>query len=172
MIKTLILILTITCSASAWAKSNDFVFPRGNLVFFAPPVINKDYFLLEFGFITEKIARGAKYNAYVTAGLFQDSQDQDGKLKAGALGFKGGIMIPTQPWVPLIFTMAGGFAKTVLHKNPFLGKDDTAAAQKDMFLLEPGFLYRIDKYMIRAVYQVSNVKYFKRHFILTFGVSY
>lgn len=138
----------------------------------APPVINKDYFLLEFGFITEKKVKESTYNAYVTASLFQDSLDQKDKLKAGGLGFKGGVMIPTQPWVPLLFTMSFGFAKTVLHKSPFLGREDTNAGKKDMILLEAGALYRYEKYFLRLAYQVSNVKYFTRHTILIFGVSY
>lgn len=170
--KILLIILFIFGSPVFAADSNKFVFSKGNILMLAPPVINKDYFLLEFGFITEKKVKGSNYNAYVTAALFQDSLDQAGKLKAGGLGFKGGVMIPTQPWVPLLFTMSFGFAKTVLHKNPFLGREDTNAGKKDMVLLEPGLLYHHNKYFLRLVYQVSNVKYFKRHTILTFGVSY
>lgn len=154
------------------AAPSDLILPNGNLLMLAPPVINKDYFQLEFGFVSAKKVKSSVFNAYVTAAVFQDSYNQSGKLKAGGLGFKGGVMIPTQPWIPLLFTMTGGFAKTALHKNPFLGKDNAAVADKDMFLLEPGLLYRFDKYLIRTVYQVSNVRYFKRHFIINFGVNY
>lgn len=170
--KILLLILFIFGSPVIAANPNEFVFPKGNLLILAPPVINKDYFLLEFGFITEKKVKGSTYNAYVTASLFQDSLDQKDKSKAGGLGFKGGVMIPTQPWVPLLFTMSFGFAKTVLHKNPFLGREEASAGKKDMVLLEAGTLYRYNRYFLRLAYQVSNVKYFKRHTILTFGVSY
>lgn len=170
--KILLIILFIFGTPVIAADPNEFVFPKGNLLMLAPPVINKDYFSLEFGFITEKKVKGSTYNAYVTAALFQDSLNQEGKLKAGGLGFKGGVMIPTQPWVPLLFTMSFGFAKTVLHKNPFLGRDDTSSGKKDMVLLEAGALYRFNKYFLRLSYQVSNVKYFKRHAILNFGVSY
>jgi hypothetical protein len=173
LIKNLFILIIVSYSATTLAaKSNDYVLQKGNLLMVAPPVLNKDYFAFEFGFITEKIARGAKYNAFVTIGLFQDSLDQVGKLKAGGLGFKGGIMIPTQPWVPLLFTMTGGFAKTVLHQNPFLGKDQNTVSKKDMLLLAPGLLYKYDNYFLRTLYQVSNVKYFKRHFMISFGVSY
>ncbi len=139
----------------------------------APPVVNKDYFLFEFGFLTEKEFKpwAYKYNAYVTAGLFQDWLNKD-RLRAGALGAKGGVMLPTQPWIPLLFTGTVGFAKTALHKNPFFGKDTSSVAKKDMILLEAGFLYHVDKYFIRLVYQRSNVKYFTRHHFLVFGVNY
>ena len=135
---------------------------------------NKDYFLLEFGFVTEKKIKSWDYyyNAYVTAGVFQDEQDLTGKLKAGALGFKGGVMLPTQPWVPLLFTTTLGFAKTVLHKNPFLGRDTQSVDKKTMLLVEAGLLYHYDRYFLRFAYQLSNVKYFKRHTFFMIGVDY
>lgn len=167
-------LLFITISSVSFAGSNQFLIPKGNLLILAPPVINKDYFLLEFGFLTEKEIKpwNYKYNAYVTAALFQDSLDKEGHLKAGGLGFKGGVILPTQPWVPLYFTLTVGFAKTALHTNPFFGRDDESVSRRTMFLIESGALYRLDKYFLRFAYQVSNVKYFKRHAILTFGVSY
>ena len=160
-------------SSSIYAGSNEFVIPKSRILMLAPPIINKDYVLLEFGFVSEKSIKSwsYNYNAYVTASLFQDSQNLD-HLRAGALGFKAGVMLPTQPWVPLILTGALGFAKTALQKNPFLGKDGSSVSQKDMFLVEAGALYRIDKYFIRFVHQRSNVKYFKRHNIFLFGVNY
>jgi hypothetical protein len=160
-------------NANSYAGSNEFILPKGNLMIFAPPVVNKDYFLIEFGFVTEKSIKSwsYKYNAYVTAALFQDWLDK-GDLRAGALGFKGGVMLPTQPWIPLLLTGSFGFAKTALHKNPFLGKDASSVAQKDMIFLEAGALYHYDQYFIRFAYQRSNVKYFTRHTILMFGVNY
>lgn len=140
----------------------------------APPVANKDYFLLEFGFITDKTIKSwdYNYNAYVTGAVFQDWLDKPDKLRAGALGFKGGVIVPTQPWIPLLGTLTFGFAKTVLHKNPFLGKDAQSVSRKDMFLLEGGALYHINGYFIRYAYQISNVKYFDRHSLFMLGVNY
>jgi hypothetical protein len=156
------------------AGTNDFVFHQGNLAILAPPVVNKDYYLLEFGFVTEKKIKSwdYKYNAYVNAALFEDWLNKTDRLRAGGLGFKGGVILPTQPWVPLLFSMTVGYAKTVLNKNPLIGKDEANIAKKDMVLLEAGILYRYDKYFLRFVYQRSNVKYFNRHTILMMGVSY
>ena len=152
----------------------DFVFKQGHMFMLAPPVINKDYFLFEFGFLTDKKIQtwNYNYNAYVTVALFQDWSDQKDGLKAGALGFKGGVILPTQPWIPLLFSMSLGFAKTALHEKPFLGREAKSVADTDMFLIEAGPLYRIDNYFIRFIYQVSNVRYFNRHTILTMGVNY
>lgn len=169
-----IIIISFCISVSSFAGSNEFVLPKGNIVMLAPPVVNKDYFLLEFGFVTGKEIKSwsYKYNAYVTAALFQDWKDTEGKLRAGALGFKGGVMLPTQPWIPFLITGTFGFAKTALHKNPFLGRDESSVAQKTMILLEAGALYHYDKYFIRYAYQRSNVKYFSRYHIFMFGVNY
>ncbi len=167
------IIFLMGLSTFSFAGSNEFVLPKGHLVIFGPPVINKEYFLIEFGFLTEKSIKswGYNYNAYVTATLFQDAQGQ-GKNRAGALGFKGGVILPTQPWVPFLLTASFGFAKTALQRNPFLGKDGSSVAQKDMIFLEAGAIYRIDNYFIRFAHQRSTVKYFKRHNILMFGVNY
>lgn len=172
-IRLTFIIFLISISTNCNAGSNEFILPKGNLFIFAPPIVNKDYFLIEFGFVTEKNINiwDYKYNAYVTAALFQDWLGKD-HLRAGALGFKGGVMLPTQPWIPLILTGSFGFAKTALHKNPFLGKDESSVAQKDMILLEAGILYHFDNYFIRFIHQRSNVKYFTRHNILMFGVNY
>lgn len=174
VIRLIFTFFIIAQSINCYAGSNDFILPKGNLIIFAPPVINKDYFLVEFGFLTEKSIKSwsYKYNAYVTAAIFQDSMNNGHNLRAGALGFKGGVMLPTQPWIPLLFTGTFGFAKTALHKNPFFGKDDSSVSRKTMVFLEAGALYHIDNYFLRFAYQRSNVKFFTRHSILMFGVNY
>ena len=138
-----ILIHFVFSGSFSFAGTNKFVLPQGNLIMLAPPVANKDYYLLELGFITEKNIKkwDYKYNAYVAAALFEDWLDKEDELRAGGLGFKGGVMLPTQPWVPVLFTVTVGFAKTVLHKNPIFGRDDQIAEKKTMFLLEAGPLY-------------------------------
>ena len=169
----LLLIITIN-STSLAGTTKEFILKEGNLAIFAPPVLNKNYFLLEFGFVTKKEIKSwnYNYNAYVNAVIFQDWLDKSNKLRAGALGFKGGVMLPTQPWIPLLSTWTVGFAKTALHKNPFLGRDDSSVARKDMLLIEAGALYRYDKYFIRFAYQLSTVKYFSRNSIFMLGVNY
>jgi hypothetical protein len=159
----------------SFAGSNEFALKKGYLAAFAPPYVNKNYYLLEFGFLSEKEIKSwsYKYNAYVTAALFEDWLHQKEKLRAGGLGFKAGVMLPTQPWVPLLFTFSAGFAKTVLHNQPIVGSDSQSADKKDMFLLEAGALYHFNKkYLLRFAYQISNVKYFNRHTFLMFGVTY
>lgn len=172
-IRLIIIFFFFILNSNCYAGSNEFILQNNNLFIIAPPVVNKDYYLIEFGFITEKnfMPWSYKYNAYATVNLFQDWLGKD-QLRAGALGFKGGVMLPTQPWIPLLFTGSIGFAKTALHKSPFLGKEELSVAQKDMFLLEAGALYHYEGYFIRVAYQRSNVKYFTRHFLLMMGVNY
>ncbi|MBY0413363.1 MAG: hypothetical protein K2Q18_04330 [Bdellovibrionales bacterium] len=148
--------------------------PKGGLILFGPPGINKDYFLFEWGFVTEKKIKtwDYKYNAYVTVTLFQDASGRNDNYKAGALGFKGGVFLPIQPWIPLLFSLNVGYAKTALHKDPFLGRDDSSLERKDMILAEAGLFYRIDNFILRYSYQYSNIKYFKRHLLFTVGVNY
>lgn len=172
--RMLLITFFLSLSSTALAGTKDFVFTKGSFAMIAPPVINKDYYLLEFGFITQKKIKAWKYqyNAYVTAALFEDWARKPDKLRAGGLGFKGGVIIPTQSWIPLLFSMSVGFAKTALHQNPILGKDEQSVARKDMFLIETGLLYRYDKYFVRFAYQRSTVSYFSRNTIFMMGVSY
>jgi hypothetical protein len=174
MLKPLIFSFIFLLSFSCLAGVNEFVFEPKTIAAIAPPVVNKDYFSFEFGFVAVKQIKPWEYgyNAYVTASIFQDSLRQVDHLRAGGLGFKAGVMLPTQPWVPLLFTVGLGYAKTALHRNPFLGREDQCVGRKDMFLVEPGALYRIDRYFLRFAYQLSNVKYFHRHTFLMFGVNY
>jgi hypothetical protein len=174
MHKFLLTILLIFICSSCFAGINDFTLNRSNLIVLGPPVVNKDYYLIEFGFIIEKKIEEwhYNYNAFVSAALFEDWLDKSGGPRAGGLGFKAGVILPTNPWTPLLFSISTGFVKTVLNKNPLIGNESQNIQKKTMFLLEVGPLYRIDKYFLRYVYQVSNVKYFKRHAIIEFGVSY
>lgn len=155
-------------------EMSEFIFKPGTLWNLGLPYINKDFYLLEFGFVTAKKYRkfNFDYNAYVTASLFEDWVDRDDNLRAGGLGFKAGIIAPTQPWIPLLISGSLGYAKTVLHRNPILGRDTTAAGKKDMLLFEAGLMYKVDKYFVRFAYQLNNVKYFKRHTMITLGVVY
>jgi hypothetical protein len=172
--KMFLITLIISISSISLAGTNEFAFHKGNLAILAPPLINKDYYLLEFGFVTEKKIKSwdYSYNAYVNAALFEDWLGKTDRLRAGGLGFKGGVILPTQPWIPLLFTMTIGYAKTVLNKNPLIGKESSNVFKKDMILIEAGAVYRFDKYFLRYAYQRSNVKYFSRHSILMLGVSY
>ncbi|MBC7712952.1 MAG: hypothetical protein H7177_06420 [Rhizobacter sp.] len=171
-------IFVLFCSfaplCSAANNPNNFVFNRGSWIVVAPPYVNKDYYDLEIGFITEKIFErwNYNYNAYVTGTVFEDWKDKTDRYRAGALGFKAGIIVPTNPWVPLLFSISAGYAKAVLNRNPLIGNESQNAAKNTMLLAEAGLMYKVDKYFLRFAYQQSNVKYFTRHTLLALGVSY
>ena len=156
------------------AEMKELVITEGKILSIAPPIVNKDYFLLEFGYLLEKkkVAWNYYYNAYVSADLFEDGQNLTDNLKAGGLGFKGGVFLPFEPWWPLLFSISGGYAKTVLHDSPLFGRDAVIKSKKDMVLIELGLLYHYEKYLIRFNYQKTNVHYFNRSTFISFGVNY
>lgn len=171
----LCLFFLLAFPVSLQAEIKNQILPEGAFLLFSPPVVNKNYFNLEFGFITEKEFKPWKYpyNAYVTAGLFQDTYKRNDNLKSAGLGFRGGVLLPTQPWIPLMGTLALGYSKTVLHKNPIFGRDESSRAKKNMLAFEAGLLYHFDhKYVLRYHYQISNVRFLKTHFMLSLGVDY
>lgn len=172
MKKLLLTFLLILVSSVASAESKSFVLQEKYMTILSPPVINKDYYSIEFGFLTKKKIKSYHYNAFVTANLLEDWKEQPGKIRAGALGFKAGVLLPTQKWIPLYAEVAAGYAKTTLHENPIFGKEDQALAKKDRFFAEAGLVYKIDKFLLRFAYQRGTVKYFHRHFIFSVGVTY
>ncbi len=165
----LLILLTTNC----FAETKHFLLREGNIAVLAPPVVNKDYYLLEFGFVIQKKIKAwdYNYNAYVNAALFEDWKDRSDNLHAGALGFKAGVLFPV-PTIPLFMKVGGGYAKTVLHKNPIFGKSDQSVDKRDMLLLELGALYSFDHYFVSFTYQKSNVRYFTRNTFLAVGVNY
>lgn len=175
MEKILLLFCLFFTSLAFAGDNNDdksLVLQEKYMTILAPPVINKDYYSLEFGFLTKKKFKNYHYNAFVTVNLFEDWKDQPGKVRAGALGFRGGVILPTQNKIPLYVMMSLGFAKTTLHENPIFGKEEQALAKKDMLYAEAGLLYKIDKYLVRLAYQRATAKYFHRHLIFSMGVTY
>ncbi len=171
--KAFLQLLLFTIVFSLPLKAEELLLREGSLVNFAPPVINKDYFLFEYGFVVRKEIKKWKYgyNAFVNASLWEDWKNRSDNLRAGALGFKAGVMFPLLK-KPLFYRVAGGFAKSVLHKNPILGKDEQSISKKTLFLFEAGLLYKFDPTFVTATYQVTNVKFFTRHIILSVGVNY
>lgn len=142
------------------------------LFIIAPPIINKDYYLIEYGFSVLKHVKNYDYNAYVKAALFEDWLNRPDDLKAGALGFKAGILMPLNKSLPLSFQFGGGFAKAVLHKSPVFGKTEQSQSRNNLFLLEAGLTYKYQDYLVNLVYQRNNVGYFSRKLFLSFGVNY
>lgn len=165
--------MLIVLTTSCFAQTKNILLREGNLVVLAPPLVNKDYYLFEFGFVIQKKIKAWNYdyNAYVNGALFEDWKGRQDGLHAGALGFKAGVLFPI-PEVPLFLKFGGGFAKTVLHKNPIFGKSEQSVAKKDMFLLELGTLYSFDQYFVSFTFQKSNVSYFDRNTFLAVGLNY
>lgn len=172
MKKTLLTFALILMTPTVSAENKSVVFQEKFLALAALPLINKDYYSLEFGFLTKKKSWNYEYNAFVTATLIEDWLDQPGNLRAAALGFKGGVILPTQQKIPLYGMFALGFAKTVLHKNPLFGPEEQTIKKKDRLFVEASALYKLDNYLLRMSYQKGTVRYFHRHFIISVGVTY
>lgn len=171
--KFLSFLLFILFSLSASGEEKQQIFRDGAIINFAPPVVNKDYYLFEYGFTVRKQIKKWKYdyNAFVNASLFEDWHKRGDNLRAGALGFKGGVLFPL-PDTPLYYRVAVGFAKTVLHKNPIFGKDQQSVSKKTMVLFEPGFVYKLDHIYFTGTYQLTNVRFFTRNYFFSVGVNY
>lgn len=168
-----VLLLLAFVSLPVRADGSKELFRDGAIVNFAPPVVNKDYYLFEYGFTVRKEIKKWKYgyNAFVNASLFEDWNKRTDNLRAGALGFKGGVLFPL-PEPPLYYRVGIGFAKTVLHKNPIFGKDEQSVSKKTMLLFEVGFVYKFDHLFYSATYQLTNVSFFDRNLFLSIGVNY
>lgn len=172
--KNLILITTFVCTMFINHCLADSIVPLSNksLILLAPPVINKDYFLFEYGFVVNKDINDYQYNAYVTIAFFEESPDRPDNLKAGALGFKGGVLLPVYQDLPVSFKLGVGFARSVLHHRPFLGKDEQTTSKNNMILIESGLLYHHHQYSFGITYQRNTIDYFTRKLFLNFGVNY
>lgn len=173
MFKYLLAIFFLCVSSNGFAEPKELLFRDGNLINFAPPVINKQYYLFEFGFMIQKKIKNWDYgyNAFVNASLFEDWKGRTDNLRAGAMGFKGGVMFPLLK-KPVFYRVAGGFGKSVLHKNPVFGKDEQSVSKKNLFLFEVGGVYKFDHSFVSLTYQKTNVKFFTRNLFLSFGVNY
>lgn len=172
--KNLILLATLICTVFVNHSFAETIAPLSNksLILLAPPVINKDYFLFEYGFVVNKNLNDYQYNAYVAIAFFEESPDRLDNLKAGALGFKGGVLLPVYREIPVSFKLGAGFARSVLHHNPFLGKDEQTTSKNNMILIESGLLYHHDQYSLGITYQRNTIDYFTRKLFLNVGVNY
>jgi len=148
---------------------------HNTLLIYAPHIFNPKYFGFEFGYVTKKSINSIQYpfNAFAKACLLEEYYTTNSELRAGGLGAKAGLFLPTQPWIPLYLEVAGGFPKPALHKDPWFGKNEQSVSNQTMFLAEGGIAIRYgDKVLLRGIYQVNNVKYFKKKFLFSVGVNY
>lgn len=173
-LKYFIFIIFFIKSSLAFSDTKEFLLNEGRLLIIAPPVINKNYFLSEFGYVIQKkiMKFDYSYNAYVDVALFEDWLNQKDNQKAAALGFKGGVILPTQHELPFLATITLGYAKSILHPSPIFGREDAITSKHEMVFFELGALYHYQNYFLKLTYQKSNVQFFKRHTFLALGVNY
>jgi hypothetical protein len=170
----LLVSLTLASTCLGFEIPNSMLLQREKLMVFSPNIINPKFFNFEFGFLTRKKISSIHYpyNAFAAAFLAEESYTTSPDLRAGALGFKGGVILPTQPWIDLFFQLSGGYAKTALHNEPWFGKREKSQSTNDMFFVEAGALYRYKTVFFRFLHQETTVKYFKRNSSLGIGVNF
>ncbi len=154
---------------------DDVVLKNKRVMYYTPHIFNPKFFGFEFGFVTDKKIESWNYpyNAFAKVVLAEDFYKYDPTLRAGALGFKIGIMIPTQPWIPVSLEMAIGYAKTSLQIDPWLGDKDDRLQDKDLFLAEAGLVWIYNrKLLFRLHYQYNNVDYFVRKVFFSIGSNF
>lgn len=173
---TLISLNLLICSpVFGKSASEEISLRKKTIIVYTPHIFNPKNFSFELGFVTRKKIPTWDYmfNAFAKATISEEFFSTASDLRAGALGVKTGVFLPTQPWIPLLFEMAIGYAKTSLHKEPWLGDRDDSVADKELFLFEAGGIYRISNTLfIRMVYQINNLDYFKRTSFFSVGFNF
>ena len=148
---------------------------KKTVVVYTPHIFNPKYFSFELGFITRKKIPTWDYtfNAFAKATISEEFFSSSSDLRAGALGVKTGVLLPTQPWIPFLIEIAIGYAKTSLHQDPWLGDRDDSVLSRDLFLAEVGGIYRFSSVLfIRVVHQFNNLDYFKRKSFFSVGFNF
>jgi hypothetical protein len=148
--------------------------PREKFFYYTPNMMNHNFTGYEFGFFTRKKIKwaGYPYNAFASFIINHEQYKDDRNLSAGALGFKGGVLLPTQPWIPFFLQLSVGFAKTALHKDPFFGKREQSIYTSDIFFYEFGAVCRYKKIIIKLSYRDRTVDYFYKKLFLSIGVNF
>ncbi|MCO4793788.1 MAG: hypothetical protein KC493_08755 [Bacteriovoracaceae bacterium] len=167
-------LVTNTCFAKA-SSLDGVVLKNKRIMFYTPHLFNPKFFGFEFGFVTDKKIEAINYpyNTFAKILISEDFYRYDSTLRAGALGLKAGILLPTQPWIPLSLELAVGYAKTSLQEDPWLGEDEERIQSKDLMLAEAGivFTYR-KKVLFRLHHQFNNVNYFVRKTFFSVGSNF
>jgi len=171
MILPLTYLLLTAPSASSFESVS---FKKDKIVFYTPQLLNKKFFAMDFGFVTKKFIPSFDYafNAFAAFFIAEESYTTNAELRAGELGFKGGVYLPTQPWVPLFLQLSFGYAKTALHERPWFGKNDQSVRRDTMFLLEGGALYQYKIVIFRFIYQINNQSYLTRKTFFSIGANF
>jgi hypothetical protein len=164
----------LNCFYKVQASTLELTLKQEKIAFMTPNIFNSKYFGVEFGFLISKQIKSLDYhyNAYVDAFIVEESYTTPEQLRSGALGFKGGVLLPTQPWIPLFFQAVIGYAKTAFHDDPWLGRREKSNDTGNMFLAEIGALYSLNGFLIRYAYQINTIDYFTRNSIFSLGVNF
>ncbi len=172
-LKLLIVTLALTCANQSFSKTfRSSILKNKTFVIYTPHIFNPKFFSFEIGFLTKKSIKNLNYpfNAFAKVLIGEEFFSTTNEHRAGALGLKLGVFLPTQPWVPLLLELALGYAKTSLHQTPWLGEKDKSLSSKDLVLLEAGGIYTIShSVFLRIVHQVNNLSYFKRKTFFSVG---
>ncbi len=169
------LLLGVTFFEAQGAISRNLLLRHQGFAFYTPHLINPKFFSIEIGFVTQKSIKrwNYPYHAFANLLIAEESYTTNDELRAGALGAKAGILLPTQPWIPLFVSSSFGFAKTALHHEPWFGKTEQTIEDKTLLLAEFGLLYRYGKKLLfKASYQFNTVDYFKRKTFLAIGLNF
>jgi hypothetical protein len=145
------------------------------IVIYTPHIFNPKFFSFEVGFITKKKIKSINYpfNAFAKILIAEEFFSTSSNLRAGAIGIKTGVLLPTQPWLPLLFEVSIGYGKTSLHEDPWLGDRDKSIDDAELFLIEAGAIYRISSSLFfRAMYQLNTLNYLKRQTFFSVGFNF
>ncbi|MBT3584733.1 MAG: hypothetical protein HN509_07490 [Halobacteriovoraceae bacterium] len=161
---------------------------KDKLLIFYPPYANKDFFELEVGFKGDKKAWNYPYHSFVSAFLFEKSikfSDTNvstnhpefsvngaKKIKAAALGVKAGLILPTNPWFPLFAVSSLGLGKTVLHQDPWAGRNDGLVSEERLYQLELGLMYQFGDFLLRGNAYFSSTKYLSGQYHIGAGLVF
>lgn len=174
MFKFLLIVLALSHITKLYAFiPKPKIFQHKRIMLYTPHIFNPKFFSFEFGYVTKKEIKGYHYNAFAKALIAEEFYTTSSQLRAGALGAKAGVFLPTWPWIPLFVELAFGYAKTSLHKDPWLGKREDSLQTKSLLLLDGGisYLYK-QKIIYRFSYQTNNNEYFTKKIFFSVGANY
>lgn len=173
LLKTFILFTLLSFSGSIWAFE-DKALKQDLMVMFAPAQLNSHSFVFEFGYVIPKEIPSFNYhyNAFVE-GILKGESEKEANIKSGGIGAKGGIILPTQTWLPLSFQIAAGYAKTSRQKDPWFGKNEQSLSRQDLLFIDLGLMLIIkERYLIKYSYEIDSNKNFQQKQFLAMGVNF
>ncbi len=170
---SLFFILLLCWSNSLWAFEGQTL-EHEFMVMFAPAQLNSHSFVFEVGYALPKeiTTLNYHYNAFVE-GIIKGESSKDSNIKSGGLGAKGGVILPTQIWLPISFQFAAGYAKTSRQKDPWFGKNEQSLSRQNILFAELSILLMIKKkYLFKYSYELGSNNNFQQKQFLSVGVNF